>query len=340
MYVAVTRARKTLEVSAGLCGASGNKQALSPFVSELFGDELPELEGDQDTGINTENVIKKLQRYYPLRSENKGLPFETSDGWIELGVTSLGSYEYCPFEFYLQNVLQIRQPLGPQLAFGNALHAVFEQYYRGVLSQDMRSRSELHGVLDELWSDRGYDRREVADADRQLAHRTLDSFIDREAQVERTIVATEMPIRFELPEAKLRLRGKIDAVFETNEGVELRDFKTGRTKTDREKLAKEAKANFQLRTYALAYQALNGLAPAGVTLDYVVTGVEGEAALTAAILRNHREKLRTLADSIRNREFAPNPSPHHECAAIRYYGTGEQDELFDEVMRREAHEAR
>jgi hypothetical protein len=112
----------------------------------------------------------------------------------------------------------------------------------------------------------------------------------------------------------------------------LRDFKTGRTKTDAEKLARDAKENFQLRTYALAYEMLNGRAPAEVVLDYVVTGVQGRAVLSPTILRNHRAKLGGLAERIRSRDFAANPSPLHQCAAIRYYGTGEQDSLVETLM--------
>ncbi len=140
------------------------------------------------------------------------------------------------------------------------------------------------------------------------------------------IVGSEVPVRFEIPEAKLRLRGKIDALFQREDGMEIRDFKTGRNKTDVEKLVKLAKDNFQLRSYALACEQLRGSLPAAVVLDYVVTGVEGEARLSATIVRNHRAKLIEMANNIRNREFAPNISAMHVCAAIKYYGTGEQEE--------------
>ncbi|MDB5178933.1 MAG: hypothetical protein JWN01_876 [Patescibacteria group bacterium] len=331
MYVAATRARSSLVVSAPTRTAGGVKQAVSPFVAELFGAEADGHEAVGMVADRIERVMSKLQRFYPMEGAlaDAKLPFETSDGWLELGVTSLSSYEYCPFEFYMTNVLQIKQPLGPQLAFGNALHKVFESYYRARLADSVRPAGELHTLLDELWSDRGYARRELAEADRALAHATLEVFLQREPGAPRRILGTEVPVRFEVPEAKLRLRGKIDAFFEVAGGVELRDFKTGRTKTDPEKLAKEAKVNLQLRTYALAYEALNGKAPAQVVLDYVVTGVEGVAELSPKILQNHRDKLVSLAAKIRNREFAPNPSPMHTCAAIRYYGTGEADELAE-----------
>jgi len=334
MYVAATRARDRLIVSSAIQGSNGGRLAPSPFIAELFDAEALKVAAAEVSPGRLEKVLDKLQRFYPKHGENDDarLPFETSDGWLELSVTQLGGYEFCPYEFYVQNVLQIKQPMGPQLAFGNALHQVFESFYKGKLAATERPAKELHALLDELWSDKGYERRELADADRELAHSTLEAFLAREQRVSRQILGSEVAIRFDIPEAKLRLRGKIDAFFETTEGLQLRDFKTGRTKTNAEKLAKEAKDNFQLRSYALAYEALNGQAPAEVVLDYVVTGVEGAAKLSPVILRNHRAKLVALADSIRNRDFAPNPSPVHSCAAIRYFGTGERDELAEELL--------
>jgi ATP-dependent exoDNAse (exonuclease V) beta subunit len=334
MYVAATRARQSLGVSAPTQTMQGARQIVTPFVAELFGPEAAAAEPSGGATDRLEKALCILQRFYPMHQafDRQTMPFEDNDGWLELSVTQLGAYEYCPFEFYMQSVLQIKQPLGPQLAFGSVLHRVFERYYKARLAGQNQTLAELTAMLDELWSDRGYEHQQLADRDRRLAHDTLAAFVKRESELKRTVVGSEVPIKLDLPEAKLRLRGKIDALFETSDGVELRDFKTGRTKTDPEKLAKEAKDNFQLRTYALAYELLRGKAPAQVVLDYVVTGAEGAASLSATILRNHRAKLETLATSIRNREFAPNPSPMHACAAIRYYGTGEADELLEAAM--------
>jgi RecB family exonuclease len=260
------------------------------------------------------------------------LPFEDSEGWLDLSVTQLGAYDYCPFDFYLENVLAIRQPAGPQMAFGSVIHRVFERYFKAKMSGSKVEIGELHVLLDELWSNRGYERQELADADRQLAHDTIDRVLRREQLEPHTVLGSEMSVRFELPEVKLRIRGKIDALFKVEEGVEIRDFKTGRTKTDAEKLAKTAKENFQLRTYALSYQLMSGSLPAQVVLDYVVTGVEGFAKLTPLILKKHREKLGALAQKIRSGEFAANASVVHTCAAIKFYGTGEYDELAQEIL--------
>jgi len=330
MYVAITRAKNHLMVSAPVATAGGSKQLLSPFVTEIFGEQavLTAVNSLAAGEVISTDLLKKLQRFYPISSQLGAgrLPFETEDGWLELSVTALGGYDFCPFEFYIQHVLRIVSPMGPQLVFGSVLHRAFEIFYKAKMAGRELDPIELHRALDEAWSNRGYPDLVSAESDAALAHRTLDRFLERESTMDRRIVGSEVPIRFELPEARLRLRGKIDVMFETNEGVEIRDFKTGRTKTNPEKLAKLAKDNFQLRTYALAHEQLQGAAPNEVVLDYVVTMVEGRAVLSPTILRNHRAKLGDMAAKIRQREFAPNPSALHVCAAIRYYGTGERDE--------------
>ncbi len=119
----------------------------------------------------------------------------------------------------------------------------------------------------------------------------------------------------------------MDATFELSDGFEVRDFKTG-SLHDAEKLAEKAKKSFQLRTYALALEQLTGTAPSLVTLDYVVTGVEGSITLTPLILKNHRKKIIELAERLRARDFAPGPvSALNQPQAYKYYGS-EEDELI------------
>ena len=68
---------------------------------------------------------------------------------------------------------------------------------------------------------------------------------------------------------------------------------------------------------------MTGQSPARVVLDYVVTGTEGIAKLTPAILSNHRDKLTNMADNIRNHQFSPKKSLYHQCVAYRYWGEAE-----------------
>jgi DNA helicase-2/ATP-dependent DNA helicase PcrA len=340
-YVALTRAKQKIVVSFPTKTAGGSKQIVSPFVTETFGNIRELVESNLIKADRMQEILAKLQRYYPLQEvhEHGRLPFESADGWIDLSVTALSAYEYCPFEFYLEHGLRLAQPVGPQLGFGTTLHRVFEMYYRRRLTgEEPADTAHWHAVLDEHWTDRGYERLELAERDRALAHKTLDGFLSREAGLTRVVSAVEQPIRFELPEYKIRLRGKIDAVFVVEGGVELRDYKTGRSKTDKTKLDKATKDNFQLRSYALAYERLGMAKVVRVVLDYVVTGIEGEATYSATIMRNHTAKLGALAERIRQHDFAPQEGGLHKCAAAQYYGTGERDELALELWSDGTHD--
>ena len=330
MYVAATRARRELMLSAPTVTAGGNKSTLSPLVTELLGDE-PVLEAAAG-GSRGEEALRKLQRFYPLQSELPDrLPFETADGWLELGVGDLALYANDPHDFYIQKVLKISQPFGPQLSFGSAIHGAIQAYYEAILRDEAVDLALLHTTLDEMWSDRGYDNRSQAELARNRAHETIKRFFEREQAVRRRVKSAEQPVRLELPDIKLRLKGRLDATFELDEGLEVRDFKTGHLRDQEavEKRIKDAGSReaFQLRTYALAVEHLTGKPPAKVTLDYVVTGAEGSVSLTSRVLVNHRDKLGALAERIRARDFAPlAASAFHQPAAYRYWGT-EEDEV-------------
>jgi ATP-dependent exoDNAse (exonuclease V) beta subunit len=329
MYVAATRARRELWLSAPIATAAGNKSTLSPLVTELLGAE-PVLESPVSSPRGEES-LRKLQRFYPLQMELPDkLPFELADGWLELGVGDLALYASDPHDFFIQKVLKISQPFGPQLSFGASIHGAIQAYYEAKLRGEKVVLDELLMRLDELWSDRGYASRAQAELAHSRAHETIKRFFAREEAQQRPVLSTEQPVRFELPEAKLRLKGRLDATFAGVSGIEVRDFKTGHLR-DQEAVEKRIKDSgsreaFQLRTYALAVEQLTGQPPAQVTLDYVVTGAEGSVSLTSRVLANHREKLQSLAERIRARDFAPlAASAFHQPAAYRYWGT-EEDE--------------
>ena len=324
LYVAATRAKRELYLSAAAASAGGAKQRLSPLIEELIG-ETPVLV-IPESSTNVESSLQKLQRFYPLKSELPDrLPFETADGWIELGVNDLARFADAPHDFYLQNVLKITQPFGPQLAFGSVLHKVFEAHYKARLNGTLLSSDELATQLDAAWRNDGYETRGLAEAALARAHDTLRRFLAREASIDREVLASEYAIRYELTECKLRLSGRIDAMFTTSEGLEVRDFKTGNL-SDTEKIAAKAKDSFQLRAYALAIEQDRGTPPTVVTLDYVVTGSEGSAKLTPLLLKNFRTKLISLAERLRERDFHPgSPSSFNPSAAFRYYGNDDDE---------------
>lgn len=325
MYVAMTRAKQELIITAPVLSSDGRNRRTNPLVIEIFG-AVPKLEAKPAPGDRLTQSLRSLEKYAPKTMEwtEDRLPFETSDGWLELSTTDLERYERCPYEFYLERVLKIRTPFGPQIAFGSLLHNLFRDYYQGLLGDAPVSLVDLQQRLEQTWSNRGYRSAEEAEVGLQLARETLAGFYAREESAKRKLRSSEEPFSLVIPEARLKIRGRIDLTCETPVGLEIRDFKTGR-KRDTEKISADAKKSLQLRTYALALQEMTGAAPTKVVLDYVVTGVEGEAELSSTILKNHRAKLASIAEKIRKKEFAPNPDPFHNCSSYRYWGSGDDD---------------
>jgi DNA helicase II / ATP-dependent DNA helicase PcrA len=324
MYVAITRAKRDLVISAATSRADGRAKRLSPFIAEIFGP------GDQKQvvtpGSTLEATLIKLQQRSPVLDDNLGyaLPFESTDGWLELSVTDLDSYANCPYEFFLENVLKIRSPMGPQVQFGSILHRLFHDYYQSRLDGDPLDIDQLKERLESRWANRGYRTLEEAQVDLDRAAATLEFFYEREEAAKRIVKASELPFSLVIEEAKMRVKGQIDVCFETPDGIEVRDFKTGRQR-DQQRLNERAKESLQLRTYALAVAEMEGAPPAKIVLDYVVTGVEGAADLSKIIMRNHRLKLAEIANKIRSKQFLPKKGQFHSCIAARYWGAPDDE---------------
>jgi len=322
MYVAATRAKRRLELSAASLTAAGTRQSVTPMLAEMLDAETLSSGKTADVGADLDQTVSKLHRFYrnEVGGEELKLPFVTADGWIELGVGAAELYTRCPYEFYLQHVLKIQEPFGVQLSFGSAIHLVVQAFYEAKKRQEAMTLNELTARLNEVWTDKGYDSKHDADAARARALSTVTDFYARESVIDREVVAIEMKTVLELPDIKLRLKGRIDACFMTGEGPEIRDFKTG-MKKDVETIEKAAKDSFQLRTYALAYKQMTDIDVALVTLDFLVTGVEGSARFTATILKNHQSKLVKIAEGIRAGQFEPaKKDSFHQCPAFRFYG--------------------
>ncbi len=326
LYVAMTRAKDELILTAPLQQAGGRNRKPSPLLGEVF-ESLPGLSNDELAETSDlAKTLHRLQQYSPLliQAGIAPLPFESSDGWLTLSTSDLDSYNYCPYEFYLEKVLQIRLPIGPQASFGSLLHSLFHDYYQSRLDGEPLALADLEARLVASWTTRGYETAEQAELARTVARDTLRRFFEREEASERKLRSTEEAFVLSLDEAKLRIRGRIDASFLATDSIEVWDFKTGR-QHDPEKLAEKAKDSLQLRTYALALEEITGRQANHVVLDYVVTGVEGHAELSPRIMANHRSKLAEIADKIRARKFEPRRDMYHNCQATKYWGDPEDD---------------
>ncbi|MEX0946223.1 MAG: PD-(D/E)XK nuclease family protein, partial [Acidimicrobiia bacterium] len=129
---------------------------------------------------------------------------------------------------------------------------------------------------------------------------------------------------FEVVVGDLRVRGRIDAVYQNEPGAwEIVDFKSGRRKDD-------PNLKVQLEAYALAAvrEAVATTAPQtlDVTFAYLGGGLEVVTDHVDFLwMEQAADRLVTIATGITDREFAPTPSPACTgCDFLRFCPAGKQ----------------
>ncbi|MCA9324471.1 ATP-dependent helicase [Candidatus Saccharibacteria bacterium] len=266
MYVAATRARRDLVISYADRHGKGIPRKASRFIEEMFGNKPATHVQDDDSHAN-------LEAFSPRASDAtmELPPRMSSNNRIVLSVSQIETWLRCPRDFYYRYVLAMPLPPAPHLTRGTLIHGVIERIHRG--------REQGHvPKLDELMDDvianlpsAGYESKRSRDRARQQTIRTIESVYERFLRDDLPI-ETEWPFTLEMPDIPLTIRGKIDAVYQLEKGIEIRDFKTGTSVRSLEQAKSRATGSQQLTLYALAWQILRDELPAKVSLDFVETG--------------------------------------------------------------------
>jgi DNA helicase-2/ATP-dependent DNA helicase PcrA len=225
----------------------------------------------------------------------------------DTSVTGLVTLAGCPQRFYWTEVDPLPRRQAPAMRRGVKVHRLIELHGRGEMALDDMA-DDLYDVtdLDEPTGGGGPDPYQV-----YLTSRFADL---RPRYV-------EAPIDVHLP--KGRVRGRIDAVYETKPGSwEIVDFKSGRNRDD-------STAVVQLEAYAVAVAdgALSAETPAeikvtfaylgGGTLEEVVFGVNDDW------LQQARQHLAELTELASGPEFPQVPTAACErCDFLRFCESG------------------
>jgi DNA helicase-2/ATP-dependent DNA helicase PcrA len=201
--------------------------------------------------------------------------------------------------------------------YGTLMHGLIHSYYLQRQNGEVNVES-LHEAIDTQWRSEGFVSKGQEERRKQQAHATLDAFIERQKDQSDAPTRMEMPFEFEVPDQKVRIRGRMDAVVEGDLGVEIRDYKTSQ-EDDPKKANKKAKDSLQLATYALAWKSMMGKLPDQTTLDYVETGVRGTFTPTDKSMEELMQKTQQVAEGIRSGNYTPSGN-HFYCVHRKIQG--------------------
>jgi DNA helicase-2/ATP-dependent DNA helicase PcrA len=205
-----------------------------------------------------------------------------------LAVTGLVSYARCPRQCYWDVVERRPRPLRPAARIGSLVHGWIEREAAGQGSL-LAAESEPDAGIAELKA----------------------AFL-ASPWAERRPRAVERP--FVLSAGRTTVRGRVDAVYDFDGGLEIVDFKTGRRPAP-----DDAGAGFQLGLYALAAVECWGWEPAGLrTTEWYVRESAGVTRdWDAAAVDVVRGRLAEALDGVAAGRFGAVPGSYcRRCAHV------------------------
>lgn len=308
MYVAATRAKKELVLSYSKKHYTPTPKKPSRFLGELF-ETIPE-------ESPVENVQQELNFEFLQKPSNttRTMPLPTTMQYrdtIRLSVSQITTFLNCPLDFYYRFILAVPEPASHAASYGSAVHSALEVFNKAKLNRENLDLESIIAVLHENWKNDGYLSKVHAQKAKKQAEETIRTFFEIHSD-DLAPSRVEWPFSLRLEEEKLTISGRLDAVFESESGVEIRDYKTSSSVTTSEKAKRRASSSEQLTLYALVWQELNGELPSQLSLEFVDTGQIGSVRKTARGIDSMRAKLGNVTSSIRNNNY-PAGKNHDYC---------------------------
>lgn len=316
LYVAMTRAKRQLY----LCTVNKKGTKPSIFVSE-----------DIEKNLLARNCIKRLEipalpiekkiarnktRVFSRSSQNPETlcRFSKSDQ-LRLSYTQLEKYEKCPLSYWFAFELGIPTPPSASLLMGSCVHKALENFYRKVQQGRIPTSDELLADFETIYEDSNHQYRILTETERQLGKSKLeDYYYSQDGNFEPPLAIEK---DFQLNLGPHQIRGKIDRVDQVEGGVRIIDYKTGKSKSDKNpEDQKFAKESLQFSIYALAAEECFGWKVKELWFYYVYDNSVLKTSRDSKQLSETKVQILEMSNRILNNEFETRPGFH--CRFCEY----------------------
>ena len=339
-YVAVTRAKRKLYLLVP-------KKATSPFIKELPDTLMEDHEmSTQDKNVKYHSDLKvkyetSLQKALAredydrvneysralkvIHEHEKGNEINLGESdWekqlktefesdfqppvpdkVHLSASAIETYEACALKFRLGRIDGIPQTANkPELIFGNIVHSVLQRFHEHGKDQ---SPERILRLLDEEWKENSFDYQVREEKFKEQGIEMLTRYQSNVSINPPVVVRTEEQFTFDI--GPITIRGAIDRIDKTSEGISILDYKTSKTSSS-------AKSNLQLAVYSMYLEQLEddeiGGLPESSKLYFLrdeEEPVRGHSFTSEEIAKT-KEKILAVAAGIRKREFSANKGKH------------------------------
>jgi superfamily I DNA/RNA helicase/RecB family exonuclease len=234
-----------------------------------------------------------------------------AEGHLRTSYSRIGTYGDCHLRYFYSSVAGLDDRTSYQMAFGKLMHTIFELAAKGEIANQPAA---LKAAYRERFNPAWFPSRAVAHQYWRDGMAMLELWHHGEADA--AARALRFEVAFEMEVASHLVRGRIDRVDPTEDGVVLIDYKTARNPATEE----EARRSLQLAIYYLAATRDPELAALGVPVEMqLVYPAQARGGRFARVSQRPgpdyasavEQRLVPLLDGAAAEAFDPNP--HADC---------------------------
>ncbi|MBN2264816.1 MAG: ATP-dependent helicase [Candidatus Aminicenantes bacterium] len=307
-YVAMTRARRALDLTWARDYGTKRLKRISPFVLEAL--DIPRMPED----VLKASVLEEIRRYALDAARPKTPAAVRPGGPLRLSFVQVEDYLVCPLKYRFRH--DMRVPVLPHhaIVFGRVLHATIHAY----LKRRMKDRAAgIDGVLadyEKRWVNEGFLSREHEELRKAAGDWALRLFVRREESSDRRPAFLERSFRWQA--RGLRFAGRYDRIDFEEAGAVITDFKAAEAASTKE-ADRAAAESLQMDIYALSFLKTWGVPPVETRLHFLESDIVGRAAKGQRELRRAEERIAEAAEGIKSGVFEARPD-WHSCSVCEF----------------------
>ncbi len=296
-YVGMTRAKKYLYLVAAKNYGGVKERKPSGYIQETG---IKIVETDVKESFAKKSDQKTL---FGVESKFRDPVFADQDFTPRfLSYTQLDAYKICPLRYKYNYVLNVPSAPSHNLSFGISIHDTLRDFHSKLLFKDV-SLDELLKMYQLNWQPLGYENEEHRNLRFESGKELLKKYYERHKDDKQK--PTEIEKAFNITLGGIRFYGRIDRIDPLDGGVEIIDYKTGTTKTQ-----KDVDKDDQVAYYAIGAKEALGMEPKKLTYYYLESGERVSTTRTEKQLEDTKKEALELIDGIKKGDFGAKPGVH------------------------------
>jgi len=293
-YVGMTRAEKYLYMLMSKNYGGVRERKPCGYVEET---------GLISKEVQPDEISSKKEGQKPLFGVESGFkdPVLTKQDFTPkfLSYSQLDTYKICPLRYKYSYVLKVPSSPSHNLSFGITIHDTLRDFHSRQMFDEV-SLNDLLTIYENNWQPLGYKDEDHRNHRFEDGKKLLEKYYERHKDEESKPL--ELEKSFNLKIGGIRFYGRIDRIDKINGGIEIIDYKTGNTKTQ-----KDVDKDDQVAFYAIAAKEALGMEPKKLTYYFLESGEKISTTRTDKQLESKKEEAGQIVEDIKKGEFEAKP---------------------------------